>query len=97
MSNLSGIAVIGAFLLLVSGCGSYRVLSEAKTGGTVALEGPHDSARSKAERYMRSQCPDGYEIKEEGDAFSEGGALHEWRITYVCTGTSAPRTAMVAL
>jgi hypothetical protein len=97
MSKLSGIAVIGAFFLLLSGCGSYRVLSEAKTGGTVALEGAHGSARSKAEQYMRAQCPDGYEIKEEGDVFSEGGALHEWRITYVCTGTSAPRTAMVAL
>ena len=88
--------VIGSFLLLASGCGSYRVLSEAKTGGTVALEGAHESARSKAEEYMRSQCPDGYEIKEEGDAFAEGGALREWRITYMCLGGSAPRTAMIA-
>ena len=89
--------LIVSLLVLVSGCGSFRVLSEAKAGGTVALEGAHGSARSKAEEYMRSQCPDGYEIKEEGDAFSENGALHEWRITYVCTGTSAPRTAMLAL
>ena len=89
--------LIGSLLVVVSGCGSVRVLSEAKTGGTVALEGAHGSARSKAEQYMRSQCPDGYEIKEEGDVFTEGGALHEWRITYVCTGSSSPRTAMVAL
>jgi len=90
------ILLAASFLLLVGGCGSYRVLSEAKTGGTVALEGAHDSARSKAEEYMRSQCPSGYEIKEEGDAYSANGALHEWRITYVCTGATVPRTALVA-
>ena len=54
-------------LLLLGGCGSFRVLRESNTGGTVALEGAHEPARSKAERYMRSQCPQGYEIVEEGD------------------------------
>ena len=96
MRKLFGVFAVVS-LILVSGCGSYRVISEARTGGTVALEGAHGSARSKAEDYMRSQCPGGYEIKEEGDALAEGGASREWRISYVCAGTSAPRTALIAL
>lgn len=82
--------------VVLSGCGSYRVLSEAKSGGTVALEGAHDSAREKAEGYMRSQCPNGYEVVEEGEAVSEGGASREWRLSYRCTGSAAPRTALIA-
>ncbi|MBX3260407.1 MAG: hypothetical protein KIS78_03600 [Labilithrix sp.] len=91
------VVVLSVFALFAGGCGSYRVLSEAKTGGTVALEGAHDGARSKAESYMRAQCPDGFEVVEEGDAIGSDGASREWRISYVCTGASAPRTALIAL
>ncbi|MBX3197813.1 MAG: hypothetical protein KF850_30760 [Labilithrix sp.] len=89
--------VLAVLTLFAAGCGSYRVLSEAKTGGTVALEGAHDRARSKAESYMRAQCPGGFEIVEEGDAIASDGASREWRISYVCAGASAPRTALIAL
>jgi hypothetical protein len=82
--------------VVMSGCGSYRVLSEAKGGGTVALEGSHDSAREKAESYMRLQCPGGYEVVEEGDALSEAGGSREWRLSYRCIGSSVSRTALVA-
>ncbi|MBX3211122.1 MAG: hypothetical protein KF850_03750 [Labilithrix sp.] len=96
MQQYLGVA-LALVALFMGGCGSYRVLSEAKSGGTVALEGAHDGARSKAERYMRAQCPGGFEIVEEGDAIGSDGASREWRISYVCTGASAPRTAIIAL
>jgi len=83
-------------VLTLSGCGSFRVVSEARGGGTVALQGAHDSAREKAERYMRDHCPGGaFEVIEEGDAATIGDQ-REWRLTYVCSGSSAPKTAMIA-
>jgi uncharacterized protein YceK len=87
------VAVLFASFVL-GGCGSYRVLSESKVGGTVALEGSHDGARAKAEQYMRTQCPAGYEIVEEGDAASPSEEhSREWRVAYACAG--ARRTALV--
>jgi hypothetical protein len=96
ISQVLGVTVVAMAMILLTGCGSIRVVREAKSGGTVALEGSHDGARAKAERYMRAQCQSGYEIIEEGDAASSDGASREWRITYVCAGSSAPRTALVA-
>jgi hypothetical protein len=80
-----------AFVLVVSslvtGCaGSIRVVDAAKTGGTVALHGPEEKAREKAEEHMKAQCPGGYEIVEQGEAATEDGS-REWRITYACKGT----------
>lgn len=71
-------------LSLATGCGSYRVLSEAKAGGTVVLEGTHDRAREKAEGYMRAHCPAGYVVVEEGEATAQAGDVREWRIAYAC-------------
>ncbi|MBX3228489.1 MAG: hypothetical protein KIT84_07545 [Labilithrix sp.] len=87
------LTVLFAFLLLVSGCGSIRVISEAKTGGTLALRGAHDAAREKAERYMREQCPDGFEVVEEGDTVGDTDDAREWRIAYRCNGS--PSVAMI--
>lgn len=75
-----------ALLSLVTGCaGSIHVVEDAKIGGTVALHGPEDNAREKAEQHMKTRCPGGYEIVEQGEANGEDGS-HEWRITYVCKG-----------
>jgi len=51
-----------AVLASMVGCGGYRVVSRTDVGGTVALEGPPESARAKAEDYIGSQCPFGYEL-----------------------------------
>jgi hypothetical protein len=85
--------LLGA-LLLVSGCGSIRVISEAKSGGTLVLEGSHDRAHEKAEEYMRKQCPNGYEVVEEGDTAGDTDEDRQWRIAYRCNGS--PSVAMIA-
>lgn len=81
-------------LLGATGCGSIRVVSEAKSGGTIALQGAHGSARDKAEEYMRKQCPNGYEVVEEGDTAGDSDDSREWRIAYRCNGS--PTVAMIA-
>lgn len=92
----SAITITILILLTLTGCGSFRVVREARGGGgTVALQGAHDAARAKAERYMREQCPNGFEVVEEGDAATVG-EQREWRLSYVCAGTSAPRATLVA-
>ena len=75
-----------ALLALVTGCaGSIHVVEDARSGGTVALHGPEDNAREKAEQHMKARCPGGYEIVEQGEAADETGS-REWRITYACKG-----------
>lgn len=96
MKNLVSGPVFLLASFVLGGCGSYRVLSEAKSGGTLALEGSHESARSKAEGHMRGHCPAGYEVVEEGDAVSPTETAREWRIAYVCTSVADRRTALVA-
>lgn len=76
-----------ALLALVTGCaGSINVVEDARSGGTVALHGSEDSAREKAEEHMKTRCPGGYEIVEQGEASTEDGS-REWRITYACKGS----------
>lgn len=57
-------------LSLAAGCvhGNYRVVKTVPSAGEVALEGPQEEARQKAEGYMASRCPSGYDIVEEGEA-----------------------------
>jgi len=86
--------LLAALLCVATGCGSIRIVSEAKTGGTLALRGAHDTAREKAERYMRDHCPSGYEVIEEGDAVGYSDDAREWRIAYRCNGS--PSVAMIA-
>lgn len=86
--------LVGAVLLAVTGCGSIRVVSEARSGGTIVLQGAHDRAREKAEEYMRRQCPAGYEVVEEGDTAGDSDDSREWRIAYRCNGS--PSIAMIA-
>ena len=71
-----------------------RVVSEAKSGGTIVLQGSQGAARSKAEEYMRKQCPSGYEVVEEGDSAGDSDDSREWRIAYRCNGS--PSVAMIA-
>ena len=90
-------ALLIASLLLVlttAGCGSIRVVSEARSGGTIVLQGAQGAARAKAEEYMRKQCPSGYEVVEEGDSAGDSDDTREWRIAYRCNG--APSVAMIA-
>lgn len=58
------------FALAAVGCvhGNYRVVKTVPSAGEVALEGPQEEARQKAEGYMASRCPSGYDILEEGEA-----------------------------
>ena len=77
-----------ALLALVTGCaGSIHVVEDAKSGGTVALHGPEEKAREKADEHMKARCPGGFEIVEQGEASTEDGS-REWRITYACKGAS---------
>jgi len=55
-------------LALFACSGTYRVVKKTQSGGEVALVGPQESAREKADEYMRSQCPTGFDIVEEGEA-----------------------------
>lgn len=85
--------VLLAVLCLLPGCGSISVIREAKTGGTLALHGPHDAAHEKAERYMRAHCPNGFEVIEEGDTAGDSDDTREWRIAYRCLGS--PNVAVI--
>ena len=77
-----------SLLSITTGCaGSIHVVEDAKSGGTVALHGPEDNAREKAEQHMKTRCPGGYEIVEQGEATDDDGS-REWRITYACKGTN---------
>jgi hypothetical protein len=55
-------------LALVACSGTYRVVRKTTSGGEVALVGPQESAREKADEYMRGQCPTGFDVVEEGEA-----------------------------
>lgn len=82
------IAPFFVLLSLVTGCaGSIHVVEDAKSGGTVALHGPEEKAREKAEEHMKLRCPGGYEVVEQGEATIEDGS-REWRITYACKGAN---------
>lgn len=55
-------------LMALNGCAAIRVVQRTPTGGVVALEGDQEKAHEKAAEYMASQCPEGYQIVEEGEA-----------------------------
>jgi len=87
-----------ALLAFVTGCaGSIRVVEDARSGGTVALHGPEEKAREKADEHMKTRCPSGYEVVEQGEATSEDGS-REWRLTYACKGANnvSGKTARLA-
>lgn len=94
--TLSVFAVLG-LVAFASGCaGSFNVVEDAHSGGTVALHGSEDSAREKAEEHMKTRCPGGFEIVEQGEASTEDGS-REWRITYACKGSgTAGKVARIA-
>jgi hypothetical protein len=58
-------------LLALAGCGaagSFRVVEKTSGGGVVALPSAQDMGREKAEQYMKSQCPTGYDVQKEAEA-----------------------------
>ncbi len=85
MSRITILSFVAASALAtLTGCSSIRVVQKTPAGGTVALEGAEGGAREKADEYMRSQCPAGYEIVEEGEAVVTD--TREWHITFKCRG-----------
>jgi hypothetical protein len=56
------------FALVACAGASYRVVKKTPEGGVVALAGSRDEAHSLAEGYMKSQCPGGFDVVEEGEA-----------------------------
>ncbi len=67
-SIVARLAFVSMLLSITTACSGIRVVKRANDGGIVALQGPESGAREKADEYMRSQCPKGYEIVEEGEA-----------------------------
>ncbi|HEU4410761.1 MAG TPA: hypothetical protein VFS43_36250 [Polyangiaceae bacterium] len=58
-----------ALATLLGACGgSFRVVRRAPAAGELALAGDPDEAREQAEDYMRRQCPEGYDVLDEGEA-----------------------------
>jgi len=94
MEKKSSLLAFVFLAVLATGCGSIRVVSEARSGGTIVLDGAHGASRAKAEKYMRQQCPAGYEVVEEGDTVGDSDDTREWRIAYRCNGS--PSVAMIA-
>lgn len=68
--SLRSVVGFAGLALFAVGCihGNYRVVKTVPSAGEVALEGPQEEARQKAEGYMASRCPSGYDIVEEGEA-----------------------------
>lgn len=89
--GLTSIATFGA------GCihGNYRVVKTIPNAGEVALEGPQEEARQKAEGYMAGRCPSGYEILEEGEAVVGQNATSDTRTgkTFFGAPTSQTQTS----
>lgn len=68
-SSFSAIACVLALTsIALGGCGTYRVVKKTPNGGEVALQGSPEKAREAAAEYMSAQCPQGYDIVEEGEA-----------------------------
>src|SRR5258708_18680682 len=61
-------SVLALSTMALTGCGTYRVVHKTAAGGEVALEGSEDKAREAAAEYMASQCPQGFDVIEEGEA-----------------------------
>jgi hypothetical protein len=66
--KMFGVALVCLLPLACSPMGNYRVVKKVPTGGEVALEGDREIAQAKAQGYMASSCPSGYDVLEEGEA-----------------------------
>ncbi len=81
-----------ASLSLLTACSSIRVVQKTKEGGVLALKGPRDSAHEKAEEYMLSRCPEGYDVLEEGEAVVGQDTSVRTEQTRYGTSTSTAQT-----
>jgi hypothetical protein len=70
MSRFLALGVVAGLLATqtMACSGTYRVVKKTSSGGELALVGPPESAREKANGYMQSQCAQGFDIVEEGEA-----------------------------
>ena len=58
-------------LLALSACATaptFRIVERTPGAGVVAIPSAQDIGREKAEEYMKSQCPSGYDVQKEAEA-----------------------------
>ena len=92
--RLFGLALFGS-MLFGAGCihGNYRVVKTVPSAGELALEGPQQEARTKAEGYMANRCPGGYDITEEGEAvIGQNSSSQSRKGTFVIVPTTETNT-----
>lgn len=87
--SVATLVSIASLLSLATGCSGIRVVQKTRDGGVVALQGQESGAREKADEYMRSQCPAGYEIVEEGEAVVGSDTTVRQRQTFIGPVTTA--------
>jgi len=108
MHSFIRLAVVALFASSLFACSSARVVHDTRTGGTVALRGPEDGAREKAAVLMRTKCPQGYSIVEQGEVpygqtatttqwgrgvqTTQVDNKHEWQIVFACAGVKEAGT-----
>lgn len=101
MSHFANTVVLGFIACSALACSSARIVHDTRSGGTVALRGPRDSAREKADVLMQEKCPRGFAIVEQGEVTygqeatsrqwtpnvqtTQVNDKHEWHIVFVCT------------
>lgn len=67
------------FPLLAVACGSsVQVLERTAQSGAIAIRGSEEGAHGAADRYIRTQCANGYTVTDEHP--TDDG----WKMTYRC-------------
>jgi hypothetical protein len=88
----ASLSALAFALVFATGCSGIRVVHRTSGGGIVALKGPQEGAREKAEAYMNSQCGRGFEIVEEGEAVVGQETTATTRGTFIGPVTTATST-----
>ncbi len=67
LTRIIRIALLCAAVAATLGCSRIREVKVSKTGGEIALLGGREGAMEKAKAAMSANCPEGYEIDEQGE------------------------------
>ncbi len=71
--------LIAVPMLLALACGgSVNVLERSASAGAITVTGSEETVRSRADRYMRDHCANGYTLVDECPT-NDG-----WRMSYRC-------------
>lgn len=65
-------------LFAVACGGSVHVIERSASSGAISISGSEETVRSRADRYMRSHCANGYTLT--GERPTNDG----WRMSYQC-------------